>query len=237
VIDSRIQAQLGRLNYLFKTIGLSRFFANFLAISPKRSYNSARLASAFYEFYYQMKYTCSSCGQVHDEWPALAFDSPTAYHVLSDSMKQQIGELTDDFCVIRHPEQTDRYIRCTLTLKVVDHCEDLDYGAWVSLSEKSFLDYTENFKNYNHEGRYFGWFSNDIPEYEILESIPTTVFTRPDGLRPEIVPFENFDHPLVYDYYHGISKAEAERRIQAMLKVVGERERDGEKSKSWWKLW
>lgn len=43
-----------------------------------------------------MKYTCTRCGEVHEDWPALAFDSPTAYHVLSDEKKKQIGELTDD---------------------------------------------------------------------------------------------------------------------------------------------
>lgn len=179
-------------------------------------------------------YTCSSCGQVHDEWPALAFDAPTAYHELPESIKKEIAQLTNDFCIIQHSEQTDRYIRCTLTLKVIDHCEDLDYGAWVSLSEKSFLDYSENFNNSNHQGKYFGWFSNAIAEYEMLESIPTTIFTRTDGLRPEIVPFKDFDHPLVHDYYHGISKAEAERRIGAMLQNVEKNAR--EKKKSWWKF-
>jgi hypothetical protein len=184
-----------------------------------------------------MKYTCSSCGQVHDEWPALVFSSPTSYNVLPDSMKEQIGELSDDFCIIRHPEQTDRFIRCTLTLKVIDHCEDLDYGLWVSLSEPSFQDYSDNFKDASHEATYFGWLSNDIPEYEILDSIPTTVFTRLNGQRPEIVPHEDFEHPLVHDYYHGIAKAAAERRIEAMLKMVNERNKEEKPSKPWWRLW
>ena len=96
-----------------------------------------------------------------------------------------------------------------------------------SLSEKSFQDYSENFNNSSHEVKYFGWFSNDIPEYEIFESIPTTVYTRLNGLRPEIVPHEGFEHALVHDYYHGITKVEAERRIQAMLKVLNERNREG----------
>lgn len=172
-----------------------------------------------------MKYTCTNCGEVHDEWPALAFDSPTPYNVLTESMKQEIGELTNDFCIVRHPEQTDRFIRGTLTIKVNDHCEDLEYGVWVSLSEKSYLDYSENFRNPNHKAKYFGWFSNDIPEYEIRDdSIPTTVFTRQNGLRPEIVPHQDFDHQLVHDYYRGITRAEAEKRIKDMLKIVNERD-------------
>ena len=63
----------------------------------------------------------------------------------------------------------------TLTIKENDHCEDLEYGLWVSLSEKSFEDYSANFINEHHEANYFGWVSNDIAEYEF----PKEVFPRP----------------------------------------------------------
>lgn len=164
-----------------------------------------------------IKYKCSCCGEEHEEWPALSYISPNNYDNLSDDDKKEIGELSSDFCIIRHPHQTDRFIRCTLTQKVIDHCEDLEYGLWVSLSEKSFLDYSENYNNENHETKYFGWLCNDLPDYTFDESIPTTVFTRTGNQRPEIVPHENFEHPFVHDYYNGITKAEAERRIQSML--------------------
>ncbi len=168
------------------------------------------------------KYTCTCCGQEHEEWPALTYNSPDAYHNLTDEEKQNIGELKDDFCVIRHPDQIDRFIRCTLTQKVVDHCEDLEYGLWVSLSEKSFQDYSENFKNEHHVTNYFGWLCNDLRDYEFNESIPTTVFTRTGNDRPYIVPHQEFDHPFVNDYYAGITKQEAERRIMEMLRIAGE---------------
>ena len=166
-----------------------------------------------------IKYTCSCCGLEHEEWPALAYPSPTAYLALSEQSKQNIAELDTDFCIIRHPDQIDRFIRCILTQKVIDHCEDLHYGLWVSLSENSFKDYYDNFKNENHETKYFGWLSNDLPDYD-MKKIPTTVITRAGNQRPEIVPHKDFDHPFVKDYYNGIAKAEAERRIREMLKIV-----------------
>ena len=169
-----------------------------------------------------VKYTCSCCGKEHEEWPALAYVSPTNYDALSDEDKEIIAELDSDFCVIQHKNQTDRFIRCTLAQKVIDHCENLEYGLWVSLSEKSFQDYADNFEKEDHEAKYFGWLSNDLPDYDFDESIPTTVFTRTGNHRPEIVPHEDFDHPFVHDYYNGITKAEAERRIRAMLKMVEE---------------
>jgi hypothetical protein len=167
-----------------------------------------------------IKYTCSRCGKVHKEWPALTYISPTNYNALSEDDKQSMGELKNDFCIINHPEETDRFIRCTLTQKVIDHCEGLEYGLWVSLSEKSFQDYSDNFNNENHKAKYFGWLSNNLPDYEFKESIPTTVFTRFGNQRPEIIPYEDFDHPFVRDYYNGITKIEAERRIKEMLKII-----------------
>lgn len=161
-------------------------------------------------------YRCSNCGQIHGEWPALTFIAPLYYDLLSINDKQQLAELDSDFCVITYPDRTDRFIRCTLTQKVTDHCEDLNYGLWVSLSEKSFQDYADHYGDADHLTHYFGWLNNDLPEYTFQESIPTSVNTRAGNQRPEIVPHRSFDHPFVLDYYNGITKVEAERRIEAM---------------------
>lgn len=168
----------------------------------------------------QIKYTCTCCGKIHEEWPSLAFTSPDNYDFLSIEDKENIAEISSDFCIISHPNQIDRFIRCTLNQHVIDHCEDLQYGLWVSLSEKSYNDYSDNFKNENHETTYFGWLCNHIPQYEFGESIPATIYTKKGNSRPEIVPHESFDHPFVRDYYNGIFKSEAEKRINQMLNVT-----------------
>jgi hypothetical protein len=170
-----------------------------------------------------IKYICSNCGKEHTEWPALAYDSPSNYKNLTEVDKQSMGTLSTDFCTIKYPDYTDKFIRCTLTQKVIDHCEDLEYGLWVSLSDKSFQDYSDNYNNENYETKYFGWLCNDLPDYNFEESIPTTVFTRTGNQRPEIVPHEDFDHLFVTDYYNGITKEEAERRINEMFRTIEER--------------
>lgn len=96
------------------------------------------------------QYTCSECGGIHGGWPALTFSSPTAHYELSETEKSEIAELDTDFCIINHPEQTDRFIRVTFTQMVLDSNEDLDYGVWVSLSEKSFQDYKANYNKTQH---------------------------------------------------------------------------------------
>lgn len=179
-------------------------------------------------------YTCECCGQVHEGWPALAYDSPSNYNELSVEERNSIAELSEDFCMIRHTDQTDRFIRVMLSLKVNDYCETLDYGLWVSLSEKSYEDYSENFNSENHEVTYFGWLCNHISGYErSTMGIPTTVYTRTGNQRPEIVPHESFEHPFVRDYFNGITKVEAERRIETMLNL----KKTVAIKKSWWKFW
>ncbi|MBX2826804.1 MAG: DUF2199 domain-containing protein [Flavobacteriaceae bacterium] len=163
------------------------------------------------------EFKCANCGQVHSEWPALAFTSPANYAYLSDEERENHGTLNTDFCVIEYDGQTDRFIRVTLTQKVNNNCENLEYGLWVSLSEKSFFDYLENFDNENHETTYFGWLCSNINEYEDTMSIPCNVNTRTGNQRPEIIPHEDHDHPFVRDYYNGITKEEAEKRINTML--------------------
>jgi hypothetical protein len=184
-----------------------------------------------------IKFSCSCCGQNHEEWPALAFNSPDNYYFLSENEKQSIASLDSDFCVINYEDQTDRFIRCTLNQKVNDYCEDLEYGLWVSLSENSFLDYKETYQKEIEEKVYFGWLCNAFFGYDFSKSIPMNVVLKSNGLRPELFPHESFDHPFVRDYYNGISKEEAEKRISAMIETVNEKSKSRIENKKWWQVW
>ncbi|MBX2872454.1 MAG: DUF2199 domain-containing protein [Saprospiraceae bacterium] len=169
-----------------------------------------------------MKYNCSSCGEEHEEFPALGFRSPYHYDILTEADKQAKGELTADTCIIRHEEQIDRFIRGVLVQPIKDACQDLDYGLWVSLSEKSYLDYLDHFDSSDHEVTYFGWLCSAIPEYESTLTIKTTVHTR-GRQRPLIVIQEDNDrnHPFILDYFEGITEQEAIDRINRMMQSLG----------------
>ena len=119
--------------------------------------------------------------------------------------------------MIENEEQTDRFIRTVLRQRVTDHPEPLEYGLWASLSAASFADYEEHFNNEDHQTEYFGWLANPLPDYDFSVSIPLRVITGTGKQRSEIVPYEDFDHLFVRDYYAGIIREEAERRIHAML--------------------
>lgn len=163
-----------------------------------------------------MSFTCNICGKRHEGWPALSFDAPYNYHVLSDEDRSTTGYLDSDSCTIKRLKQTDRFIRCTLLQKVNEHCEDLNYGLWVSLSEKSFNDYKENFNNENHEAGYFGYISNLLPDYDSTLNIPMNVYIQRGTTRPLVAPHTDIDHSFAKDYFDGISKQIAEKRISAI---------------------
>lgn len=169
----------------------------------------------------QVKFTCSCCGKEYNEWPALVYSSPIYYSNLSDDDKKNIAELTSDICIIHHSDQVDRFVRGVLKIPIIESCRYLEYGIWVSLSETSFEDYQVNYNNNNREGGYFGWTSNNIQGYENTLSIASDVYLQQNGLRPLVVPHQSHDHPLVGDYYNGISMDEAQKRIDAVIQKPG----------------
>lgn len=162
-------------------------------------------------------FKCSTCGQLHDQLPAIGFTTPFYYDILSEEDKNSIAEISPDFCVITHSDQTDRFIRTVLTIQINDACENLDYGIWVSLSEKSFNDYRDTYKQELSSKTYFGMICNEIPGYESTLGLHVNVNTRNQGTRPEIIPHQS-EHPLIKDWENGISIAEAEKRVADMMK-------------------
>jgi hypothetical protein len=167
------------------------------------------------------KFKCARCGKYHDELPALGFLSPIYFAQLSEQEKEDMADLSDDFCVIKHPDQTDRFIRTTLTIPIHDACEDLDYGIWASLSEKSFEEYRQEFGD-NIEGKiYFGRICNVIDGYEESTiGLHVNVETRAGGARPKLVPHAS-NHQLVREWENGISMKEAVWRIEKAYDSIG----------------
>jgi len=162
-------------------------------------------------------FVCPCCGLEQHEFPALTYSSPVYYDMLSDIEKNEIAEISSDFCIIRYPDVTNYFIRCVLFQDIVDSDVQLNYGIWVSLSEKSFMDYTENYNNKNREGGYFGWIANNLAVYDQTSVIPADVYLGNNGNRPEVVPHQSFECPFVHDYYSGITMQEAHMRIKKVL--------------------
>ena len=164
-----------------------------------------------------MTYTCPTCKQEHEDLPAIAFNTPSFYNDLTEQEKNKIAEINSDFSTIQRADRTDRFIKAVLFQKVNGHCEPLQYGVWVSLSEKSFNDYKANFYSNDYEAIYFGYLSNWLPGSDNTLSLHTNVQLSKGGNRPEVIPHK-YEHPFVQDYYNGISQEEAEKRVTEAFK-------------------
>lgn len=175
------------------------------------------------------KYICSCCGKEIDSWPALAYKRPAPYDNLSHEKQKEIGKIGSDFCQIEYPERTDYFIRCVMIQKVNDSCNDLEYGLWVSLSEKSFTDYWNNFDNEDHEAQYFGWLCNTPFPYSFEQGIPVDVVVSTGNQRPFIFPQKSNQNELSIDFHRGISLKNAIQRLKKLDYNA--------KEEKWWMKW
>ena len=166
-------------------------------------------------------FKCSQCGEHHESWPALGYGAPWHYSQLSEQQQKDIATIDEDFCEIHWKDQTDRFIRTTLSIPVHNFELDLEYGLWVSLSEKSYNDYSDNYDRTDYEAGYFGWICNKLIGYEDSLSVPTDVNTQLGTRRPILNLHRDHEHQLISDFISGITKEEAEQRIHEMMKNAG----------------
>jgi hypothetical protein len=86
----------------------------------------------------------------------------------------------------------------------------------VSLSKKSFDDYTERFNQREAGGPYFSWLANEFPGYPSIVGQKSWIFARAGGLRP-LVELEESEHPLSIDFHNGMSAERAEAIYHVIL--------------------
>lgn len=161
-----------------------------------------------------MKYTCTICNKEHDDLPSLGFNSPYYYDILNQEDKENIVLKNEDFCRIEHSDQTDYFVRSVFQIPIIDHEETLDYGVWVSVSEKTFKEYFIQYEEEKPEEKdYFSRIANEIKDYETSTlSLQMQLTTQLGSMRPLLAPYES-DHAFVQDWLNGITMDEAEKRI------------------------
>jgi hypothetical protein len=150
-----------------------------------------------------MRWTCSACGEEHDELP---FDWRWAQPFYWDGPRGPLDRLTDDLCVWTDDDGRECYfIRGLVELPVIGAEQTFNYGVWSSLSRESFGRVLELWDEpaRAEEPAYFGWLSNEIDDFEGSLNLPLDVVTRDVELRPTFVLHEG-DHPLVRAQREGV---------------------------------
>jgi hypothetical protein len=164
-------------------------------------------------------FKCSCCGEIHEGSPSIAFQAPDQYASLTDAQKDEVGQLSSDFCTIRREGGMDYFIRAVLEVPIQGVEDPFLWGVWVSASKASFERYWETYDEPVNGDGFFGWLCNALRPYPSPTSRPADVYIKLDGKRPKVVLHRGDpEHdPLVLDQINGISVARAQQLAEQAL--------------------
>lgn len=164
-------------------------------------------------------FQCSCCGELHEGSPSFGFNEPEQYSSLTQKQRAEMAELSDDLCVIKNGEQTDRFIRAILEIPIHGVQDPFLWGVWVSASEKSFNRYVETYDAPVEGDGFFGWVCNSIGLYPTSEARPADVYVQTDGTRPRVVLHTSDPEldQLVIDQRQGITIERAQQLAERAL--------------------
>lgn len=158
-------------------------------------------------------FTCSCCGQRHDELPMAYHAEAPAYWTPKPLSRKH--RLTSDKCVI----DDAFFIRGLIEIPVVDSEDPFAWGVWVSLSKENFARADKLWRTAGRESEppYFGWLSTELGLYSPSTiNLKTHVHTRPVGQRP-LIELEPTDHPLAVEQRTGITLERVREIAEAIL--------------------
>jgi hypothetical protein len=150
-------------------------------------------------------FLCSSCHEVHEGSPSVAYRFPDHYAQLTDEERKTIGKAQSDFCQVHD----DYFIRTLLEIPIFGAHEPFVWGVWMSVSKENFFRYWDSFDDPTEVHTYSGRLCNQLPGYPNTLQLKVVATTRLDGNRPDLT-LEQGDHPLAIDFHSGMSKQRAQ---------------------------
>lgn len=147
-------------------------------------------------------YTCSCCGEYHEELPtSYGNPAPAYYHWASLEERENSFELGDDLCIM---DNEHYFIRGCIEIPINGTDEHLIWGVWVSLSEDNFNKVKEFWDDQELLEPMFGWLSTALPCYPDTVNLKALIHHRSDNMRPYI-ELEPTDHPLAVEFREGVT--------------------------------
>jgi hypothetical protein len=148
------------------------------------------------------KYTCTACGQEHDDLPALHSDCPDYYWSVPEEQRASNAFLTSESCVI---DSQFFFIRGLIEIPVTAHTQKPVFGVWASLKQENFMLWQSHYAiaKRAHIGPIFGWLCTELRAYPSHTQLKAMVHMRDDGMRP-LIELESTDHALALAQRNGI---------------------------------
>jgi hypothetical protein len=162
-----------------------------------------------------IEYRCRDCDEIHRGLPAWHFDAPLQMLGVPPAERTTRVALSQDDCVI---DGEQFYLKGLLEIPVHGVAEPFVWGVWLSVSEESYVRYTELFDDVQRSAgeSFFGWLCNRLPGYSDTQLLKTHLHVREYPMRPW-VELEPTDHPLAVDQREGLPKVRALAMAQRLL--------------------
>ncbi|MBX9803319.1 MAG: DUF2199 domain-containing protein [Caulobacteraceae bacterium] len=156
-----------------------------------------------------LSFTCPTCGQIHEDFPALTFKAPAPWEWATEEEREADWKLQSDFCRFK---DVDFYVRAVLALPIIGSEQTLEFGVWSTLSKANIDRYWDSFEDDDQSklGPMFGWFSNAVPGYPETMGLKCKVVPQDKRQRP-LVELDPTDHPLSIYQRNGVTLEEATR--------------------------
>jgi len=165
-----------------------------------------------------MRFTCATCGAEHDlDDISFGAQAPAQWNGLSEDERSR-SVLGQERCEIDSAEGRSFYLRAVLEIPIRGTDRVFTWGVWCSLSEKSFVEVSEHWKDPARTtmAPRFGWLCTKIPGYPDTLFLKTMVHQREVGARPW-VELEPTDHPLAVDQREGIDEERLKSIVMELL--------------------
>ena len=149
------------------------------------------------------RFRCATCEEWHEGMPSFDASAPSYYYSIPESELEDRCRLTSETCII---DDEYFFVRGCIEIPVLGALEPYVWGAWVSLSSKSFDEFVSTFDEPNRSefGPYFGWLSTEFLVYPSSQNLKTHVHIRLPGVRP-FIELEPTEHPLAVEQRTGIT--------------------------------
>ena len=148
----------------------------------------------------RFRYKCSSCNELHEGLPDVAFSAPDAFEALSPDERMERALIDDDFCII---DGNRYFLRCLAEAPIKGFKESFGWGLWCELDWRPFKRVWElyGFDEPIEPLVFPARVANALRHYDETVGLTCEVSLLDDGMRP---------HLTVTDTAHVLSKHQAE---------------------------
>ena len=166
-----------------------------------------------------MSWTCTVCGEVHDEQLRdIRAGLPDAVFELDEDERRRRAEFGDDFGRLTDDGTTRYFVRALLHLAIGGSGDEFRYGVWAEVDENGYRRLEERWHDPDGSecGPVFGVLANELRPYSNTRGLPLALQLRDVRILPAAIVLTD-EHELGRAQRDSISPVDASGLAEAAL--------------------